>query len=87
MRRLFLSGMLLGVMITAAFTYVFAIPANNYYWQTEIWNRGGGAWTTDFKNAHSGWKWKWLVEPIPDTPVKKPVVAPPSQIKVRSEQL
>ena len=30
-------------MLTAAFTYVFAIPANNYYWQMEIWNRGGAS--------------------------------------------
>jgi hypothetical protein len=85
MRRLFLSGMLLGVMITAAFTYVFAIPANNYYWQTEIWNRGGGAWTMDMKSGHHGWK--WLVEPISDAPVKKPVIVPSSQTKVSTEQL
>ena len=43
--------MLFGVMITAAVTYVFAIPANNYYWQMEIWKRGGAAWTFD-KNGH-----------------------------------
>ena len=68
MMRIFLIGMLCGVMITAAFTYVFAIPANNYYWQMEIWNRGGAAWTFD-KNGHMGWK--WMVEPIPDTPSQK----------------
>jgi hypothetical protein len=43
MVRLFLIGMLCGVMIAAGFTYAFAIPGNNYYWQTEIWNRGGAA--------------------------------------------
>jgi len=84
MMRLFLNGMLCGVIITAAFTYAFAIPANNYHWQMEIWNRGGAAWTMD-KDGHPGWK--WMVEPIPDTPTKKPVVAPPSAVKVRSERL
>src|SRR6266513_2010169 len=39
--RIFLIGMLVGVMIAAAFTYTFAIPANNYHWQSEIWKRGG----------------------------------------------
>ena len=84
MIRLFLIGMLFGVMITAAFTYAFAIPANSDYWRWEIWKRGGGAWTMD-KNGHPGWK--WIVEPLSETPTKKPVVAPPSAIKVRTEQL
>ncbi len=43
MIRIFLIGMLCGVMITAAFTYVFAIPANSDYWRMEIWKRGGAA--------------------------------------------
>lgn len=77
-------GMLCGVMITAAVTYVFAIPANNYHWQMEIWKRGGAAWTFD-KAGHHGWK--WMVDPIPDTPTKQRVIAPPSAVKVRSEQL
>ena len=77
--------MLCGVMITAAFTYAFAIPANNYYWQAQIWERGGAAWTMDMKTGHSGWK--WLIQPIPDTPSKKRAVAPPSAVKVKSEVL
>ena len=85
MIRLFLIGMLCGVMITAAFTVVFAIPANSDHWRWEIWQRGGAAWTYD-KNGHVGWK--WMVDPIPDTPnVPKRVVAPPSAVKVRSERL
>jgi hypothetical protein len=84
MIRLFLIGMLCGVMITAAVTYAFAIPANSNYWRMEIWKRGGAAWTVD-KNGHSGWK--WMVNPIPDTPSKKRISAPPSAVKVRSEQL
>jgi len=66
-------------------TYVFAIPANNMRWQTEIWKRGGAAWTYD-KNGHIGWT--WMVDPIPDTPSPtKRAVAPPSAVKVRSERL
>jgi hypothetical protein len=71
-------------MITTAFTYVFAIPANSDHWRWEIWNRGGAAWTYD-KNGHIGWK--WMVEPIPDTPNKQRIIAPPSAVKVKSEQL
>jgi hypothetical protein len=63
--------------------YVFAIPANDYRWQMEIYNRGG-AWTMD-KNGHFGWK--WMVESIPDTPRQKPVIVPSSQTKLRTEQL
>ena len=81
--NIFLIGMLSGVMIAAAFTYVFAIPANNYYWQSEVWKRGGALWTLD-ANGHSAWK--WLVQPVTDTPQKR-VVAPPFAGKVRSEQL
>ena len=84
MMRLFLIGMLCGVMITAAVTYVFAIPANSDYWRMEIWKRGGAAWTFD-RDGHFGWK--WMVEPIPDTPRQKRVIAPPSTVKVQSEQL
>lgn len=85
MIRLFLIGMLCGVIVTAAFTYAFAIPANSDYWRWEIWKRGGAAWTFDMKSGNHGWK--WLVEPIPDTPTKKPDVASPSAVKVKSEQL
>jgi hypothetical protein len=58
--------MLSGVMLAAAFTYAFAIPANSYYWQTEIWKRGGAAWTFDMKTGHMDWK--WMVEPKVETP-------------------
>jgi hypothetical protein len=84
MIRIFLIGMLCGVMLAAAFTYIFAIPANNFHWQTEIWSRGGGAWTFD-KNGR--WDWKWWVEPIPDIPRQKPVTVPASEVNVRTEQL
>jgi hypothetical protein len=50
----------------------------------EIWKRGGAAWTFD-KNGHSGWK--WMVEPIPDAPRAKPVIAPATHVSVRTEQL
>lgn len=88
MRRIFIIGMLCGVIITAAVTYVFAIPGNNNYWRTEIWKRGGAAWTMDMKNGHTGWEWR--VQPIPDTPPTKPVkpvIVPSTQTSVRTEQL
>ena len=84
MMRIFLIGTLFGVMITAAITYVFAIPANSDYWRMEIYNRGGAAWTVD-RAGHVGWK--WMVEPVPDTPGKKRIIAPPSAVKVKSELL
>ena len=84
-RRMFLIGMLFGVMLAAVFTYKFAIPANSDYWRTEIYNRGGGAWTMDMKSGHTGWK--WLVEPIPDAPAQKPVTVPASHTKSRTEKL
>jgi len=77
--------MLFGVMTAAAVTYVFAIPANNYHWKMEIWNRGGAAWTVD-KNGHIGWR--WMVNPIPDTPSPaRRAIVPSSQTNVRTEQL
>jgi hypothetical protein len=84
MMRLFLIGMLLGVMIMAAVTMLFAIPANNVRWQMEIFNRGGAAWTVD-KNGRVGWK--WLVEPTADTPLQKRVTEPASEVNIRTEKL
>ena len=83
--NIFLIGMLSGVMTAAAFTYVFAIPANNYYWKTEIWRRGGAAWTFDMKSGHMDWK--WIVEPKADARREKPVAAPAYKVNVRTEQL
>ena len=73
--------MLSGVMLAAAFAFVFAIPANSDYWRMEIYKRGGAAWTVD-RSGHIGWK--WMVEPAPDTPSKKRIIAPPSAVKVKS---
>ena len=80
----FLIGVLFGVMLTAAITFVFAIPANSDHWRMEIWKRGGAAWTFD-KNGHLSWK--WMVEPIPDTPQPKRVIVPSSQTNIRNEHL
>ena len=83
MIRLFLIGTLFGVMITAAVTYVFALPANDYHWKMEIWKRGGAVWTFD-KDGHYGWK--WLAEHDIPAPAK-PAVVPPSRVNVRAEHL
>jgi hypothetical protein len=82
--RTFLIGVLSGVIMTAAVTFVFAIPANSDYWRMEIWKRGGGTWRFD-KNGHLSWM--WMVEPIPDTPSAKRVIVPSSQTNIRTEQL
>ena len=84
MMRLFLIGLLCGVIVTTAFTYVFAIPANSDYWRMEIWKRGGAAWTFD-KNGHLGWA--WTVKPIPETRPAKRIVEPSSDVRIQSEQL
>ena len=77
--------MLCGVMITAAVTVVFAIPANSNYWRMEIFKRGGAAWTVD-KNGHTDWK--WMVEPIPETPSPaKRAIVPSSRVNVHTERL
>ena len=82
--RTFLIGNLCGVIMAAAVTFVFTIPANSDYWRMEIWKRGGGAWLFD-KNGHL--TWAWTVEPIPENPPKKRVIVPSSDVNVRSEQL
>ena len=84
MMHIFLIGTLFGVMITAAVTYAFAIPANSDYWRMEIYKRGGAAWTVD-RTGHIGWK--WMVEPIPDTLRAKRAVVPSSGTNVRIERL
>ena len=84
MRGIFLAGVLCGVIMAAAVTFVFAIPGNSDYWRMEIWKRGGGAWCFD-KNGQLSWK--WMVEPIPDTSSAKRVIVPSSHVNVRSEQL
>jgi hypothetical protein len=84
MLRTFLVGNLCGVIMAAAVTFVFTIPANSDYGRMEIWKRGGGAWTFD-KNGHLGWK--WTIEPISDIPSQKRVIIPSSQTNICREQL
>ena len=77
--------MLCGVMLAAAFAFVFALPANSDYWRMEIYKRGGAAWTVD-RSGHIGWR--WMVDPIPDTPSPaRRAIVPASQTNVRTEQL
>jgi hypothetical protein len=76
--------MLCGVILVAAFTYAFAIPANTCYWKTEISRRGGATWTFDMKSGRMDWK--WLVQPKSDAPRQKPVSAPASAVSHRSAE-
>ena len=84
MRRIFLIGILCGVMITAATALIFTIPANTFHWQMEIWKRGGGAWAFD-RNGHL--IWRWTVKPVSDVRSRKAVIAPSAQGNDRMEQL
>jgi hypothetical protein len=72
------------VIITAAVTFVFTIPANSDYWRMEIWKRGGAAWTFD-KDGHLSWT--WTVQQIPETRPAKRVIVPSSHANVQSEKL
>ena len=82
--RTFLIGNLCGVIMAAAVTFVFTIPANSDYWRMEIWKRGGGAWLFD-KNGHLSWM--WTVEPIPETRPAKRIIVPSSRVNVHGEKL
>jgi len=84
MRRIFLFGILCGVIAAAALTFAVAIPANNTRWQIEIVKRGGGAWFFD-RNGHLGWM--WTVEPTSDVPRTKKLIVPPSKAKIAIERL
>jgi hypothetical protein len=78
MRRAFLVGILCGVIMAAAVTFVFAIPANNDHWRVEITKRGGGDWYFD-KTGHLGWM--WTVQPIPERGHRTSVIVLPSRPK------
>jgi hypothetical protein len=84
MIRIFLVGVLFGVIITAAVAFGLTIPANSDYWRMEIWKRGGGAWTFD-KNGHLSWM--WTVEPNLEIRPAKRVTVPSSQVNAHSERL
>jgi hypothetical protein len=71
-----LVGILCGVIMAAAVTFVFAIPANNDHWRVEITKRGGGAWYCD-KDGHLGWM--WTVEPIPERSLPAAIIVPRSR--------
>ena len=82
--RIFLIGMLCGVMIAAAFTYAFAIPANNYGWEWKSGTAAARAWTFD-KNGPCGLEVDGRTDPGYSR--QKPVTLTPSEVNVRSEQL
>jgi hypothetical protein len=84
MMRTFLVGNLCGVIMAAAVTIAFTIPANSDYWRMEIWKRGGGAWTFD-KNGNINWR--WTAKPVPDAPKRKRVTVPPREENGSLERL
>jgi hypothetical protein len=75
MIRVFLIGILCGVMMAAAVTFAIAIPANNTHWRVEIVKRGGATWYFD-KNGHMGWK--WTVPLVPDGDQSRPIIMVPA---------
>ena len=84
MIRTFLIGNLCGVIMAAAVTFVFTIPANSDYWRMEIWKRGGAAWTFDKDGNIS---WMWTVKPMPDAPQKKRVMVPAREGNISLERM
>lgn len=84
MRRIFLLGILCGVIAATALTFAVAIPGNNTRWQVEVVKRGGGAWFFD-KNGHMGWM--WTVEPTSNAPRNKKIIVAPSKARVSVERL
>jgi hypothetical protein len=74
MRRMFLYGILCGVIMAAAVTFSVAIPANNDHWRAEIVKRGGGSWYFD-KNGHLGWM--WTAELLPASPARPAAIVVP----------
>jgi len=84
MRGIFLAGVLCGVIMAAAVTFVFAIPGNSDYWRMEIWKRGGGAWYFD-KNGNLSWA--WIVKPNSAARPAKRVTIPSAHENFHSEQL
>jgi gas vesicle protein len=84
MRRIFLIGVLCGVIVAAAVTFVFAIPGNSDYWRMEIWKRGGAAWCFD-KNGKISWA--WTVKPNSETHPAKRMIKPSPHVGIQSERL
>src|SRR4029434_4534239 len=82
--RVFLVGVLCGVIITAAVAFGLTIPANSDYWRMEIWKRGGAAWTFD-KNGHLSWM--WTVEPASDSRPAERATRPSPQTNICTERL
>jgi hypothetical protein len=83
MRRMFLYGILCGVMMAAVVTFLVAIPANNDHWRVEIVKRGGGTWYVD-KNGHL--RWMWTVQPVPGRARPAKVIVPQSRPKPDSSR-
>jgi hypothetical protein len=64
------------VIMAAAVTFVFAIPANNDHWRVEITKRGGGDWYFD-KNGH--WGWMWTAQLLPQRARPATIIVPRSR--------
>jgi hypothetical protein len=78
MRRMFLYGILCGVIMATAVTFSVAIPANNDHWRVEIVKRGGGTWYFDKSGKL---EWRWTAQPVPAPARPARVVVPPSRPK------
>jgi hypothetical protein len=78
MIRMFLSGILCGVMMMAAVTFAFTIPGNNNQWRADITERGGGVWYFD-RNGRLGWE--WTVRPVSEGRHSPTIVVPEPKAK------
>jgi hypothetical protein len=83
MRRMFLYGILCGVTMAAAVTFLVGTPANNDLWRVESVKRGGGIWYVD-KSGKLGWM--WTVQVLPKRARPASVIVPPSRPKPTSSR-
>jgi hypothetical protein len=71
--RLFLIGILCGVMMAAVVTFAVTIPGIDELWRVEITKRGGGDWSMD-KEGH--FYWRWTAQRISDGGYSRTVIVP-----------
>ena len=74
--RLFLSGILCGMIMALVITFTVTIPGTNNLWRAEITKRGGGDWSMD---KEGNFHWRWTAQPISYRHSAPRIIVPRSQ--------